>query len=551
MMNSTGTAALRTRNSAVLPWTVLGVGMLASYLLFSIIKDNIASSAVERFDHQTIEAKRVIETRIQSYSDVLYSMRALFDTNAPVSRVQFHRFVESLNLKNRFPGIEVVNYAIHVPAEDKRRFEEAVRRDTSLEPGGYPRFAIKPPGERPEYHVLVYLEPMTDNEFALGLDLSVNPAISNPKASAAAQHSARDSGKLTASGLLIRVLRAKEFVGLAMRLPVYRSGMPQETVEERRAAYLGSVGAGFNVEDLMRGALNETVLRYLRFRLYDNGPTTDSLGISPSNLNVLFDSNQLIQAPPSPSVAQDPGSILSRTLTMDVGSRIWEIQFSAPRGEFIDRLDRFFPSMVLAGGLLSSLLLFGVLYSLSLSRSRALTLAAQMTKDLRETEERFRLISENASDLIVLIDLQGRRVYVNPAYDRLFGGDRDLLGTDGFREVNPDDKERVKKAFFDTVRDGQNRDVEFRFLLPGGEVRWIESHRSAVFDSQGRVAHVVAVARDVTERRRQDEALRARDVQLQEAQVLANLGSWEWDVRTNSRRWSDQLARIFGVRHDQ
>jgi len=85
------------------------------------------------------------------------------------------------------------------------------------------------------------------------------------------------------------------------------------------------------------------------------------------------------------------------------------------------------------------------------------------------------VISENASDLIVLIDLQGRRVYVNPAYDRLFGGDRDLLGTDGFREVHPDDKERVKKAFFDTVQDGQNRDVEFRFLLPSGEVRWIES----------------------------------------------------------------------------
>src|SRR5882762_402231 len=104
MMNSAGTAAPRARNSAVLPWAVLGVGMLASYVLFSTIKDNIENSAVERFEHQTIEAKSVIETRIQSYADVLYSVRALFDTNAPVSRVQFHRFVESLNLRSRFPG---------------------------------------------------------------------------------------------------------------------------------------------------------------------------------------------------------------------------------------------------------------------------------------------------------------------------------------------------------------------------------------------------------------------------------------------------------------
>src|SRR5712691_7934966 len=494
MMNSAGTAAPRARNGAVLPWAVLGVGMFASYLLFSTVKDNIESSALERFDHQTIEAKQVIETRIQSYADVLYSVRGLFDTDASVSRAEFHRFVGSLNLKNRFPGIEVVNFAIHVRPEDRRRFEEAVRRDTSLEPEGYPGFAIKPPGERPEYHVLVYLEPMTDNEFAFGLDLSVNPAISNPKASAAAQHSARDSGKLTASGLLIRVLRAREFVGLAMRLPVYRSGMPTTTGEERRAAYLGSVGAGFNVEDLMRGALNETVLRSLRFRLYDNGPTTDSLGISPSNLNLLFDSNQLIQAPTSPSVAQDPASILSRTLTMVVGGRTWEIQFSASRGAFIDHLDRFYPSMLLAGGVLSSLLLFGMLYSLSSSRGRALTLAAQMTKDLRETEERFRLIAETASDIIILIDPQGRRIYVNPAYGRLFGDYKGLIGTDAFQEMHPEDKEQARKAFFDTVHDGQNRHVEFRFLLPNGEIRWIESNRSAVFDSHGRIAHVVAPA---------------------------------------------------------
>src|SRR2546425_4828548 len=551
MMNSAGTAAPRARNSAVLPWAVLGVGMLASYLLFSTIKDNIESSALERFDHQTIEAKRVIETRIQSYADVLYSVKALFDTDASVSRAEFHRFVESLNLKRRFPGIEVVNYAIHVPAEDKRRFEEAVRRDKSLEPGGYPRFAIKPPGERPEYHVLVYLEPMTDNEFAFGLDLAINPAISNPRAAELAQHSARDSGKLTASGLLIRVLRAKEFVGLAMRLPVYRTAMPTTTVEERRAAYLGSVGAGFNVEDLMRGALDETVLKSLRFKLRDTGPTTDRLGASPLNARLLFDSNQLIQAPTSPSAAQDPASILSRTLTMDVGGRTLEIQFSASRGAFIDRLDRFYPSMLLAGGVLSSLLLFAVLYSLSSSRGRALTLAAQMTKDLRETEERFRLIAENASDLIVLIDLQGRRVYVNPAYGRLFGDYKELVGTDAFQEMHPEDMEQARKAFFDTVHDGQNRDVEFRFLLPSGEIRWVESNRSAVFDSHGRIAHVVAVARDVTEQRRTEEALRARDVQLQEAQALANLGSWEWNVRTNSRRWSDQLARIFGLRHDE
>jgi len=174
-----------------------------------------------------------------------------------------------------------------------------------------------------------------------------------------------------------------------------------------------------------------------------------------------------------------------------------------------------------------------------------------MTKDLRESEERFRLIAENASDLITVLDPKGQRVYANPAFGKLFGSSRALIGVDASLNIHPEDRARVRGSFLETVSDGKSRPEEFRFLLPNGEVRDIESSRSAVLDPQGRVEYVVAVARDVTERRRTEEALRARDVQLQEAQVLANLGSWEWDLRTNSRTWSDQLTRIFGMRSDQ
>src|SRR5207249_7150180 len=398
------------------------------------------------------------------------------------------------------------------------------------------------------------LEPMAGYEFAFGLDVGANPAqAADPTVIGAVQHYARDSGKLTASGIPIRVKTPEfEYTGLAMRLAVYRNGMPIDTIQQRRAAYLGSVGSGFNIERLMKDVIDEKLLRYMRFTLYDAGPTSDRPDFpSFSGRRLLFDSIQFNQQSPTRPAVGDPSLTFAHVLPIEVAGRIWEITFSAPKEAVIDRVDQLLPSIVLIAGLLATLLLSGVLYTLSLSRNRALKLAARMTKDLRETEERFRLITESASDLIVLIDPQGRRIYANPAYGRLFGDKKDLMGSDAFAEIHPEDKEHVEKAFFDTVRDGQNRDVEFRFLLPSGEVRWIESHRSAVFDSRGQIAHVVAVARDVTERRRTEEALRARDVQLQEAQALANLGSWEWDVRTSSRRWSDQLTRIFGLRHDQ
>ena len=546
-MTAAGTNIDRIRHRTMLPWLVLVLGIVVSLGLFVVIQDNVEGAAEERFDHQTTEAKRVIEARIQSYIDVLYSVRALFATDHPVDRIRFHRFVESLDLKSRYPGFEVVNYAAYVRAKDKKRFEDAVRRDTSLEQEGYPAFAIKPSGDRSEYHVLVYLEPMAKNEFAFGLDIASNPAVSNPDAVATAQRLVRDSGLLTASGRLIRVMRAKEFVGLAMRLPVYRNGMPIDTVEQRRAAFIGSVGAGFIVENLMRNVLEDNTLRHLRFRLYDSGSSTDRLPPVPANERLLFDSDQLARASSAWPADEDESSAFGKILPMEVGGRNWEIHFSARKDAAIGHLDKFFPFSVLAGGILSSLLLFGVLYSLSSSRSQAIKIAAQITKDLRASEERFRLISENASDLITLLDPQGRHIYVNPAYSARFGDHKALIGVDAFADVHPDDRERVRETFLKTVQTGIGQRAEFRFLLPSGEVRYIESQGSAVRNPDGSAALVVVVSRDVTDRRLTEDALRARDVQLQEAQALAKLGHWEWDIRKDVRVWSDQVRRNFGI----
>src|SRR6266705_3179797 len=260
----------------VLPWLVLAVGIPASFFLFSLLKDSVENIAQLRFEREAKDANVVIEGRLRSYSDVLYSLRALFASEDPVDRLRFHRFVESLDLKNRYPGFDALNYAAYVPVHDKKRFEETVRRDTSLDPQGYPQFEIKPPGERPEYYVIVYLEPMVGYEFSFGLDIAKSLPAADPEKVAAATLVVRDSGKLIASGQPLRINRPKEAVSkenifLAMRLAVYKKAMPVDTVEQRRAAYIGSVGSGFDVENLMREALNEEMLKYMRIRLYDTG----------------------------------------------------------------------------------------------------------------------------------------------------------------------------------------------------------------------------------------------------------------------------------------
>jgi PAS domain S-box-containing protein len=175
---------------------------------------------------------------------------------------------------------------------------------------------------------------------------------------------------------------------------------------------------------------------------------------------------------------------------------------------------------------------------------------AQLESALHASEARFRLIAEHARDLIGLLDPTGRRVYVNPAYERVLGDSRGLLGRDAIADMHPDDRERMRQHFSDLVRTGAGPMAEFRMLTQRGEVRHIESHASTIREQNGRVRLVIAVARDITERKSAEDALRARELQLREAQAIADIGSWEWQPAAGKLAWSDHMYRICGVDRD-
>jgi signal transduction histidine kinase len=391
------------------------IGTAASLLVFAVVRQTIEDVARLRFEKQARDAVAVIDERIQFYSDILYGLRALFASQGPVSRLQFHRFVQSLDLKQRFPGFDVVNYAVYVRAEEKHRFEESVRNDKSLDPGGYPEFRIKPAGSRPEYYVLAYVEPMAGFEFAFGRDLGANPDAAEAQPLVIALESARDSGRLTASGVPIRIkARGGEYVGLAMRLAVYQSGMPTGTVQQRRAAYLGSIGAGFNVEDLMRGVLDQNTVRNVRLELYDMGAASDTAR-EPAKEWLLFDSHRAAQILAGPGVDNRADSVFKHSLSTEVGSRAWKVQFTAPKEAIIGGLDALLPWVVLAGGLISSALLSGMFYSLASSRTRAVELASEMTQDLRASTEQLQAMSRQ----LVEVQETERRQIAREPHDRV------------------------------------------------------------------------------------------------------------------------------------
>ncbi|MGC2048290.1 MAG: diguanylate cyclase [Gallionella sp.] len=126
---------------------------------------------------------------------------------------------------------------------------------------------------------------------------------------------------------------------------------------------------------------------------------------------------------------------------------------------------------------------------------------------LREKEEFFRMIAENTEDFIAVLDLTGRRLYNNPTYGRLFGDIDNLKGTDSFAEIHQDDREHVKRVFREIVLSGIGLHTDFRFLLPDGSIRHMESRGGLIRDSQGHASRVVVVSRDITERKQDEEKI--------------------------------------------
>lgn len=126
-------------------------------------------------------------------------------------------------------------------------------------------------------------------------------------------------------------------------------------------------------------------------------------------------------------------------------------------------------------------------------------------ENLRKSEEQFRLISENVADMITVIDLNGKRIYNSPSYKPILGDPQSLRGTDSFKEIHPEDQERIKSIFQETVKTGIGQRAEYRFLLKDGSIRSIESQGSVIRDKDGIITNVVVVSRDVTEKKQLEQ----------------------------------------------
>lgn len=167
---------------------------------------------------------------------------------------------------------------------------------------------------------------------------------------------------------------------------------------------------------------------------------------------------------------------------------------------------------------------------------------------LRELQREQELILDTVPALIWYKDTSNRILRVNAAVARSLDRTKEQIEGRHSTEFYPHDANRYYRDDLDVIQAGVPRlGIEEPYQLPSGERRWIRTDKVPLKDSSGRVARILVMAIDITERRNAEEALRISQDDLNRAQAVAKTGSWRLDVRHNALYWSAETYRIFGI----
>src|SRR5246500_1234289 len=190
-------------------------------------------------------------------------------------------------------------------------------------------------------------------------------------------------------------------------------------------------------------------------------------------------------------------------------------------------------------------------------RKRADEERQALSRNLQESNARLEEAERVARLGYWIWNLETNRVVFSNETCRIYGikPQEDSIDLAAIRDlIHPEDRGYVFENAERAVRDGVHIETEHRLIRPSGEIRIVYSRGDLTRDESGRPYEMFGTCQDITERKRAEEELQvlSRDLQeskasLDEAQRVAHIGSWVWDLEKNHVTYSDEYFRIFGL----
>jgi CHASE1-domain containing sensor protein len=241
---------------------VVLVGVVGSVLLARAWESTVTRQRDERLDRNATSRTVTIATALANYESALQAARSLWLASNTIDRREFSTFARSLDLRDRYPGLQAIGWRSLVTDDEVDEFVARNRAD------GEPTFTIRPPGRRPVYYVTIFSYPRIPSSSALGADARATPSI------LATLERSRDNGMTTMSNQTTLPgdldLPADQLpVAFELFVPVYRKEVrPDATLAERRKEFVGWATGQFRAGDFLDAAM-KTAPAFTGVELHD------------------------------------------------------------------------------------------------------------------------------------------------------------------------------------------------------------------------------------------------------------------------------------------
>ncbi|UOU77590.1 CHASE domain-containing protein [Edwardsiella anguillarum] len=479
---------------------VLGILLSAASArwLYNQIKTNTEADFARNVERVSGEISR-------RFTQPLYGLSAvsgLYTTYHQVSYTQFSDYVRALDLPREYPGVRGIGFIQRVARDDLPRFVQQARIDDRID---FSPHQIQPQND-PELYLIKYIQPLTPNRAALGLDLR------SEAVRWAGLQQAIDSGLPTLTGHIHLVQDSRQQPGALLYLPVYTvDAALLQTPEQRRAALLGVIYSPLVIADLLSN-IPEYASGRVNIELYDTQGEMNS-----DNLIFDADGSKRLQHGiiDDHSPQEIRARVFTRNLPLPLPGRAMTLRISST-SHFEASINYYSPWLLFAFGVLLSVLFTSLLRQQILGRFRAERLALGMTADL----ERLALVARNTSNAVILTDTQRRITWVNDGFERITGYRHDdVLGKapGALLQCEKTDPQ-VIQAVHQALDRGQAFKGELLNRSRSGEEYWIEMEIQPRYDAEHRLIGFMAVESDITERKntqhRLEAALRDNDALL-------------------------------------
>lgn len=176
----------------------------------------------------------------------------------------------------------------------------------------------------------------------------------------------------------------------------------------------------------------------------------------------------------------------------------------------------------------------------------------RIRKQLLERDELFQLISENAADMIAVVNMEGGRLFNSLSYERILGYSVDeLQASSGFQQIHPDDWECVQSATEEARRTGAGKTLEYRIRHKNGTWMELESTSSVIRNADGLPEKLVIVNRNITERKRAEKALRRSETDFRSVVEGAPYGIYRASPQGRFLQVNPALKKMLGYEFEE